>query len=258
MTINLEFILLPIWSIKVLTKYKLPRFSELKQIQVDSKKLLDFYESAKNQFSDVMTSNQALCGIHHQLTEKVYENFEQISLTKISEDLKDQATAAMNHSCENIESEITGVDSVSKSQRIRTRKALATSNSLLNEHNYSVPTELMKSSYVQDIVSQFKGRVTRVRLVRLKSNSTVPPHIDYDPTYAVRVIIPIIADEKCVNMFWSKNEMVSTCFKPGRAYFLNTGIRHAVVNFSEIDRVTLMLSIDGQQDVIHLEREGHS
>jgi hypothetical protein len=102
------------------------------------------------------------------------------------------------------------------------------------------------------ILSKFRGKTTRVRLVKLDSGSSVAPHIDYDPSYAVRIIIPIIASPECINITWAKNEVHSTFFEPGKAYFLNTGYKHAVVNMSKHARYTFMISVTGTADIDHL------
>ncbi len=60
---------------------------------------------------------------------------------------------------------------------------------------------------------------------------------------------------ECVNIFWAKNQVHSIAFEPGKAYFLNTGYKHAVMNFNKHDRYTFMISIDGTEDINHLIEE---
>ncbi len=235
-----------------LTKYKLPTCAPLEQIHVDLEKLISFYQNSQDQFKDVVTSNQALCGIHHELTKSVYDNFKQISLTVLNPTHSTSNTIQVTD-CENLEPALQKKEFKSFHERYRARKSMSTNRTALNEHMYDYPTELLTGSYIEEFCKQFKSPATRTRLVRLDPNSTVPPHIDYDPTYAVRIIVPIISDDECINIFWKKNEVFSYNLKPGKAYFLNTGLRHAVVNFSKSARTTLMLSLNGQKDIEHLE-----
>ena len=77
----------------------------------------------------------------------------------------------------------------------------------MNESTYTAKTKIYDkyAEIFDSIFSKIKGVSTRARLVKLSSGSNVTPHIDYDPSYAVRIIIPIIADNECLNVFWVKN-----------------------------------------------------
>jgi hypothetical protein len=83
----------------------------------------------------------------------------------------------------------------------------------------------------------------------LEAGKVIPYHIDYDPSYAVRVIIPIHTNDKVLNLSKVKGEEVTANLEEGKAYFLNTGIPHSVVNTSLSARVALMYSIQGTDDL---------
>ena len=120
----------------------------------------------------------------------------------------------------------------------------------LNERNYTKPTKFLKNSYFEECLQQFKAKVTRVRLVRLKAGCLLPAHIDYDPSFAVRILVPVQTNEFCVNYIWRRAEIESTYMKAdGRPWFLNTGFPHGVGNYGQSDRITLMISLTGQEDL---------
>ena len=123
----------------------------------------------------------------------------------------------------------------------------------LNEKSYNEPTQSYKSSYFYNVVNSFKEKAIRVRLTKIKAGTGIPPHIDYDPSYATRVIVPIVSSKEVVNQFWVKNSLQEYNLPAdGSAYFLNVGFRHAVINRSQQDRTCLMFSLDGQGDLLEL------
>ena len=79
------------------------------------------------------------------------------------------------------------------------------------------------------------------------------PHIDYDTTYAVRVIVPISGTEGVTNVFWPKNQRLEyNMINDGSAYFLNVGYKHSVEHNGTEDRIALMFSLPTQEDVYPL------
>jgi hypothetical protein len=202
----------------------------------------------ESEFKSVLEVNKELCGIHHDLASKVYDNFFQISLTDST--VENKSTTI--EECEVVDEDIHSRGLI---KSYRKRIELTTdSSSPMNESTYTAKTKIYDNyaEMFDSIFSKIKGKSTRARLVKLSSGSNVTPHIDYDPSYAVRIIIPIIADNECLNVFWVKNNIETIAFTPGKAYFLNTGYKHAVMNFSKHDRYTLLISINGTQDIDHL------
>ena len=231
--------------------HRLPSYStidhlSLSQTQLES--LITCVHELESEFKSVLEINKELCGIHHDLASKVYENFFQISLTDSTAENK----SITMEECEMVDETLHN-NSIVKNYRKRIE--LTTNNdSPMNESTYTAKTKIYNkyAEIFDSIFSKIKGKSTRARLVKLSSGSNVTPHIDYDPSYAVRIIIPIIADNECLNVFWVKNNIETVAFIPGKAYFLNTGYKHAVMNFSKNDRYTLLISINGTEDINHL------
>ena len=89
----------------------------------------------------------------------------------------------------------------------------------------------------------------RNRNTKLDPHTDVPMHIDYDPTYATRVVIPVYTNPKVKNRFKVRGEEVETHLEAGKAYFFNTGFAHGVFNESDEPRIAFMFSLDGQDDI---------
>ena len=232
-------------------KHRLPSYSVLDHLSLNETQLASLVtciHELENEFKSVLEVNKELCGIHHDLASKVYDNFFQISLT----DSTVQNNTTTLEECEIVDESIHSRGLI-KSYRKRI-ELTTSSDSPMNESTYTTKTKIYDkyAEIFDEIFSNIKGKSTRARLVKLGAGSNVTPHIDYDPSYAVRIIIPIIADNECLNVFWVKNNIETVAFTPGKAYFLNTGYKHAVMNFSKHDRYTLLISISGTQDIDHL------
>jgi len=232
-------------------KHKLPIYSIVDHLCIDQfllTQLREVFTELESEFKSVLDVNKKLCGLHHKLTTSVYDNFFQIALT----DSEFNSEIVDINGCEVVHNELNGA---SISNNMRLKRVLTTlDNSPLNESTYTqlTPTYLKYKEIFDDILSKFKSQPTRIRLVKLAAGTSISPHIDYDPSYAVRIILPIFSTPECVNIFWVKNQIHSTTLEPGKAYFLNTGYKHAVMNFSKHDRYTFMISINGIEDIKHL------
>jgi len=228
-------------------KHQLPTYSIIDHLSLDEELLLELQNCVSelnNEFKSVLEVNKGLCGVHHDLLKSVYDNFFQISLT---DSVVENKNITMNE-CE------VAHDNLYKNGYRHKQLLALDDNNVLNESTYTSKTDIYhRYAHIFDkVLAKFKGSPTRIRLVKLEAGSNVSPHIDYDPSYAVRIIIPIIADPECVNVFWVKNDVEATMFVPGKAYFLNTGYKHAVMNMSKCDRYTFMISINGTEDIDHL------
>ena len=234
-------------------KYCLPTYGILEHICIDQIKLNDLINCVhelESEFKSVLEINKELCGIHHELVKNVYDNFFQIALTDTS--VNNQEITL--DECEISHTQLNQSGNFSSYKR---KKSLVIDEtSVFNEAKYTIRTEIYNryKSLFDHIIRKIKGNPTRIRLVKLSAGSSISPHIDYDPSYAVRIIIPIISDQNCVNLFWIKNSLESVSLVPGNAYFLNTGFKHAVINFSKHDRYTLMISVNGTEDIQPLLR----
>lgn len=229
-------------------KHKLPVYSEighlsLTDIQVQN--LKQIVVEMESEFKTVLEINKNLCGIHHTLSTSVYDNFLQVGLTNSplnTDEVTLEQCDMINHEFQSL-----GTVTAMKSRNSKSRDI----NSPLNERTYTVKNNTYHkyAETFDDIFSKFKSKPTRIRLVKLNAGTIVSPHIDYDPSYSVRIIIPIVSPSDCLNIFWNHGDIVSFNMKEGNAYFLNTAHRHAVVNLSNQDRYTLLVSVDGTDDI---------
>ena len=201
-------------------KHDLPNIAELK-LEIDLTKLRLECDALAEKFVDVRTANPMLCDNHMELVESVYDNFEQINLTEPSEILPYEPSIK---------------------KRLQRRE----------EHLYNIPTDDYKNSYIQSIVEQCKAPASRVRITKLASEKQIPFHVDYDISYAVRCIVPIYGGSNVVNLFKRDGKLDAYSLEDGKAYFLNIGYPHAVVNMSNKPRIALMFSLDGQDDLQHI------
>jgi len=205
---------------KTLSKHSLPSIANL-NLTIDIKRLQDECDRLAEKFVDVRTANPMLCDNHMDLVADVYDNFEQINLTTPTVILPYEASIK---------------------ERLRRRE----------EHLYNIPTSDYLDSYFQTIVTQCKSPASRIRITKLAAGKTIPFHVDYDVSYAVRCIIPIYGDKDVVNLFRRDNQLEAYNLEIGNAYFLNIGYPHAVINMSKKPRIALMFSLDGTADIAHL------
>ena len=201
-------------------KHDLPSMANL-NLNIDLKELQ--YEAHKlyEKFVDVRTANPMLCDNHMELVKDVYDNFEQINLTEPSEILP--YTASIK-------------------ERLKRRE----------EHLYNVPTKDYTNSVFEKIVTQCKAPASRVRITKLAPGKTIPFHVDYDVSYAVRCIVPVYGGSNVINLFKRNEKIEAYNLEDGTANFLNIGYPHAVVNMSNKPRIALMFSLDGTDDIASL------
>lgn len=119
-----------------------------------------------------------------------------------------------------------------------------------DELNYGVRNKYATGPF-EDILDQFKGKITRVRLAFLTPGFSIKPHVDYDPSYITRFHIPLITNEG-VTMGFSKNNEDRSFHMPadGSVYFFNSGIKHWVDNNGTEARLHLIIDTHGQEDLV--------
>ncbi len=198
-------------------KHDLPSVADF-NLDIDLIKLQESTDLLAEKFVDVRSANPMLCDNHMELVKQVYDNFEQINLTTPSEILP--YTASIK-------------------ERLKRRE----------EHLYNIPTEDYTGSYFEEIITQLTAPASRVRITKLAPGKTIPFHVDYDISYAVRCIVPIYGDRSVINLFRRGDKLEAYNLEEGSAYFLNIGYPHAVVNMSDKPRIALMFSLDGTDDL---------
>ena len=229
-------------------KYQLPTMWKFQDKKFNLERLRDEAIALGNDYGNVMETNKALCSNNCDLVESVYKHFKQVNLTEFNPDHKAPTLEECRELCDTAG---TGDHTLTRSQKYKLRTQRTDQlDPALDERNYNKPTENFTGSYFEEVVNSFKSDAIRVRLVRLDPGKTLSPHIDYDPTYAIRVIVPIFAEEEATNYFWRKGKTESFHLVPdGSAYFLNIGLRHTVINTGTRPRISLMFSLKDQQDI---------
>ena len=201
-------------------KQDLPTIANL-NLDIDLARLREATDTLAQKFVDVRTANPMLCDNHMELVADVYDNFEQINLTEPSEILPYEPSIK---------------------KRLRRRE----------EHLYNQPTEAYTDSVFEEIVTQLKAPASRVRITKLAPGKTIPFHVDYDVSYAVRCICPVYGGSNVINLFKRDGKLEAYNLEDGTANFLNIGYPHAVVNMSDQPRIALMFSLDGTDDLTTL------
>jgi len=201
-------------------KNDLPTTASL-NLEIDLERLRAETNAISMDFVDVKTANPMLCDNHVDLVKSVYDDFEQINLTTPSETM--DFTSSIK-------------------ERLRRRE----------EHLYNVPTEQYIGSIFEEIVKQCKAPASRIRITKLAPGKTIPFHVDYDVSYAVRCIVPIFGGGDVVNLFKRDGKLEAYNLEDGVASFLNIGFPHAVVNMGSEPRIALMFSLDGTDDLLDL------
>tara|TARA_Y100000385_G_scaffold147547_1_gene153144 strand:- start:243 stop:854 length:612 start_codon:yes stop_codon:yes gene_type:complete len=201
-------------------KQNLPTIANL-NLNIDLERLRSETDKLAKDFVNVRAANPGLCMNHEELVKDVYDNFEQINLTTPSEILPHTASIK---------------------ERLRRRE----------EHLYNVPTEDYTGSYFEEIVTQCEAPASRIRITKLAPGKTIPFHVDYDVSYAVRCIVPVYGGSNVVNLFKRDGKLEAYNLEDGTANFLNIGYPHAVVNMSDKPRIALMFSLDGTDDITSL------
>ena len=205
-------------------KQNLPTIANL-NLNIDLERLRSETDKLAKDFVNVRAANPGLCMNHEELVKDVYDNFEQINLTTPSEILPHTASIK---------------------ERLRRRE----------EHLYNVPTEDYTGSYFEEIVTQCEAPASRIRITKLAPGKTIPFHVDYDVSYAVRCIVPVYGSANVVNLFKRDGKLEAYNLEDGTANFLNIGYPHAVVNMSDKPRIALMFSLDGTDDLESFDKFG--
>ena len=113
----------------------------------------------------------------------------------------------------------------------------------VTKHNNFLPNNILKNcNYIQKILDSLNTEIYLVRIMKLKINGYVAPHIDklIDKKNVIRCQIPIITDEKVDFVIDNKKYKMDA----GNLYFINVGEKiHWVKNNSHKERVTLVIDM---------------
>lgn len=237
-----------------LRKHSFPACAKLPNIKFDIELLRNEVKKLNEQWVNVYQANRGLCATHEDLAADNYHHFDQINLTYFEPSLNDIIDLS------NLKAECkisANSESLGKTKTAKHRTKVNRLENLppaMNEHNWFHPLPLYENSYIKEAIeSQFQATPIRVRLSRIRAGKFLTPHIDYDTTYAIRVIVPIQGDKDVFNVCWPRNVREEhNLVADGSAYFLNTGYKHSVEHRGTEDRIALMFSLPTQEDVISI------
>lgn len=229
-------------------KYDLPNVARIPGFRCDITRLQSATRALGDKFVNVYKTDPRYFGQTLKLAESSGDIFQQLNLTEYNLERAGDLSATELALLAQNESELSAAAAY--------RRKLNPVDPRCDEHNYDKPTDFYRDSYFAEVVGRFRARAIRVRLARLPARSILDPHIDYDPSYATRVLIPIFSNPMAFTVVWRRNQPAFYALPAdGHAYFLNTGFKHGVVNFGETDRIALMISLATQEDLAGIERE---
>ncbi len=120
------------------------------------------------------------------------------------------------------------------------------------DRRYTKKLDWIKKSYLEEALSTFKGKVTRVHIRQLSPKGYLKYHIDYNTKYSIRFHIPITTNEKCICKFKKdkkSEEQIVHMPADGSCYFFNQGWLHSVENRGTTERYHLVIAVVGQEDI---------
>lgn len=226
----------------MLKKRDLPICVEIPGILFDIEKIKAELAKIEDQWEDIYAANPGITKLHDPgFVADAYKNLKEIPLMVMP---PDKMAVADDFTLEDL--------GLTKRDRIRNKKAKgANLPPTANEMLWDYQTALCRGTYFDEILTTaFKADVCRARLHKLGPGLSLPPHIDYDPSYGVRIVCPISGTEGTTNHFWvNGEEQQFNLPADGRVYFLNTGFSHSVVNNGTADRIALLATLKTQEDI---------
>lgn len=226
-------------------KYELPNAYQLQNFEFDIERLREEVDSLRNEFIDVYEEDSTLYDSTPQLATDVHDYFHQVNLTEFNDDKVQDISRE--------EAKAFDEETAKLSQTEQMKRRRFPLDPRRNEFNYDKPTEMYKGTYMEEVANSFKAKSIRVRLAKLGPGKLLPAHMEYDPTYSTRILIPIFSNDRAFTVVWKRNIPTFYLFVPnGRAYFLNTGFRHGVINMGDTDRINLMISLSNQDDLAEI------
>lgn len=128
-------------------------------------------------------------------------------------------------------------------------------NPYIDDRLYSIiPPEV--PAEIKKILHSFKASVSRSRFAVLKAGHQIKEHVDNNLDHSVRIHIPLVTSDECV-FGVRRRGVVETKNLPadGSVYFVNTAFPHFVSNQGPVDRIHLIINLNGLEDIEHLKFE---
>ena len=120
-----------------------------------------------------------------------------------------------------------------------------------NERNYTKLVDWVEGTYIEEVLDKFKSQYTRCRFNVVRPGGYILPHIDYNTDYSVRYQIPIQTNDWSYFGIQRKNEKPDVRHFPadGSTWFFNPGWNHSAWNMGKTDRIHMIISVNGQEDL---------
>lgn len=99
---------------------------------------------------------------------------------------------------------------------------------------------LLRCPYINSVIDTFQCEKADVRLLRLKSGSSIKEHKDFDLTYEdgeIRLHVPVTTNDK-MEFYLNKERVV---MQEGSCWYLNFSMPHSVHNGGDTDRIHLVI-----------------
>ena len=226
-------------------KNKFPALARLKNFKFDAQKLTeDLKEIASNkQFDGLMAEYSGLCKTHNKLPDFFLKQGE------IPNETASYSQLALSAWDESYSLETRQETSGTLWDYTHPKKNKIADERFYRKKAFELP------EYLDSVLQEFRPYLHRCRFAKLKAQSEVLPHVDYDTTYGIRLHIAIETNNECTNGAFLKNGDTVSEHIPadGSVWFVNQGLKHWAKNMGTTDRTHLILSIDSQKFIEDLQ-----
>jgi hypothetical protein len=165
-----------------------------------------------------------------------YDDYKQMIVTDINRDTVNETDFAQ----------------VDDSEKFATYKTdMKRSTAIQDETLYGNLRSVMEvAPYTSKMLESFPDPLARVRYAKIKPNFAIKPHIDYNTTYGMRYHIALHTNDKCkVGFRRNKTQDFEEFHIPadGHLYYFNQGFEHFANNYSDEERIHIVIGLGGQQ-----------
>ena len=125
----------------------------------------------------------------------------------------------------------------------------------IGEGKHETDFRLPKHTGVTQYVDPFVPEYYRARIAILSPGAQINWHIDTNTSQMCRVQFPVVGEQH-----WKIQRgktIEEKILRPGEVWFVNTGLKHTVVNEADVDRVTVLVGcrFSAIQQHFHLNAE---
>ena len=134
--------------------------------------------------------------------------------------------------------------------------------SKVNESAELQDTDLLSDqrfTIVKEVLKKLPSTFERVRLMKIKANSSIGKHSDkIDKDFGledgkiVRIHVPIRTNDQVEFCLWEGSEKTTNYLKEGHYYYVDVRAPHAVQNNSDVDRIHLVVDTYVNRDILGL------